>query len=287
MFEIELGSDGRYTLDVSQEVASRYYQRRRLDESFMSEADAKSAAERYADQVQRGGKYDRIVIEPSWKARVGDYLLRPEMRELSRFLRLRKFARARIFPPANRIFAAFDATPFDAVKVAILGQDPYHGYGQANGLCFSVSSGEPPPSLESIFEEINADLGFQRPDHGYLMPWAKQGVLMLNAILTVEEGRAGAHRGKGWEGFTDHVVETLSREREHIVFMLWGNDARAKEKIVDAQRHCVLRAPHPSARTEHGGFVGCRHFSAANRYLQVHGQAPIDWRLPMRAELRI
>ncbi|GAB2499836.1 uracil-DNA glycosylase [Pseudoxanthomonas sangjuensis] len=230
---------------------------------------------------------DRIKLEPSWKTHVGEYFQRDDMRQLSAFLRQRKAAGARIFPPGPQIFAAFEATPFDAVKVVILGQDPYHGHGQAHGLCFSVPPGvPPPPSLENIFKEIQGDLGIPRPDHGYLMPWAKQGVLLLNAVLTVEEGRAGAHANKGWEGFTDHVIETLSREREHLVFLLWGSYAQAKGKIIDAQRHRVLRAPHPSPLSAHRGFFGCGHFSAANRYLQQHGQAPIDWRLPPRSELQ-
>ncbi|WP_108820791.1 uracil-DNA glycosylase, partial [Xanthomonas fragariae] len=166
----------------------------------------------------------RIQLEPSWKARVGDWLLRPEMQELSGFLRQRKAAGARVFPPGPQIFAAFDATPFEQVKVVILGQDPYHGEGQAHGLCFSVLPGVPvPPSLLNIYKEIQDDLGIARPDHGYLMPWARQGVLLLNAVLTVERGRAGAHQNKGWEGFTDHVVETLNREREGVVFLLWGS----------------------------------------------------------------
>ncbi|MFT4256197.1 MAG: uracil-DNA glycosylase [Pseudoxanthomonas sp.] len=229
---------------------------------------------------------DRIKLEPSWKARVGEWLQRPEMRELSDFLRRRKAAGAHIFPPGPQIFAAFEATPFDAVKVVILGQDPYHGYGQAHGLCFSVSPGvPPPPSLENIFKEIGDEFGYPRPDHGSLVPWAKQGVLLLNAVLTVEEGRAGAHAGKGWEGFTDHVIETLSREREHLVFLLWGSYAQKKGAVIDARRHRVLRAPHPSPLSAHRGFFGCGHFSAANQYLQQHGQAPIDWRLPARAEL--
>lgn len=229
---------------------------------------------------------ERLKLEPSWKARVGDWFLRDDMRQLAAFLRERKAKGARIFPPGPQIFAAFDATPFDEVKVVILGQDPYHGYGQAHGLCFSVLPDVvPPPSLENIFKEIEGDLGIPRPDHGYLMPWAKQGVLLLNAVLTVEEGRAGAHQGKGWEGFTDHVIETLSREREHLVFLLWGSYAQKKGAVIDARRHRVLRAPHPSPLSAHRGFFGCGHFSAANKYLQQHGMKPIDWRLPPRAEL--
>ncbi len=229
---------------------------------------------------------ERLKLEPSWKARVGDWFLRDDMRQLAAFLRERKAKGARIFPPGPQIFAAFDATPFDEVKVVILGQDPYHGYGQAHGLCFSVLPDvAPPPSLENIFKEIEGDLGIPRPDHGYLMPWARPGVLLLNAVLTVEDGRAGAHQGKGWEGFTDHVIETLSREREHLVFLLWGSYAQKKGAVIDARRHCVLRAPHPSPLSAHRGFFGCGHFSAANKYLQQHGMKPIDWRLPPRAEL--
>lgn len=229
---------------------------------------------------------DRIKLEPSWKARVGDYLLRPEMRELSAFLRERAAAGARIFPPARNIFAAFDATPFDAVKVVILGQDPYHGPGQAHGLCFSVQPGVPvPPSLQNMYKEIERDLGIPRPDHGYLMPWAERGVLLLNAVLTVEQGRAGAHQGKGWEGFTDHVVEVLDREREGLVFMLWGSYAQKKGRIVDARRHRVLRTTHPSPLSAHRGFLGSGHFSAANQYLQRRRATPVDWSLPPRGQL--
>mgnify|MGYP003620575919 FL=1 len=229
---------------------------------------------------------DRIRLEPSWKARIGDWLQRPEMRELSAFLRQRKAAGARIYPPGPQIFAAFDATPFDAVKVVILGQDPYHGPGQAHGLCFSVLPGVPvPPSLANIFKELNADLGIAPPDHGCLLPWARQGVLLLNAVLTVEEGRAGAHQGKGWEGFTDHAIETLAHEREGLVFLLWGSYAQAKGKVIDTRRHRVLRAPHPSPLSAHRGFLGCGHFSATNQYLAQRGLSPIDWRLPPKDAL--
>ena len=229
---------------------------------------------------------DRIKLEPSWKARVGDYLLRPQMRELSAFLRERAAAGARIFPTARNIFAAFDATPFDAVKVVILGQDPYHGPGQAHGLCFSVQPDVPvPPSLQNMYKELGRDLGIARPDHGYLMSWAEQGVLLLNAVLTVEQGRAGAHQGKGWEEFTDHVVQVLDREREGLVFMLWGSYAQKKGRIVDARRHRVLRTTHPSPLSAHRGFLGSGHFSAANEYLQRRGLAPIDWSLPSRSQL--
>ena len=223
---------------------------------------------------------DRIKLEPSWKARIGEYLQRDDMHALSQFLRERNAAGARIYPPGPRIFAAFDATPFDAVKVVILGQDPYHGPGQAHGLCFSVPPGVPvPPSLDNMFKEIQRDLGISRPDHGCLLPWAQRGVLLLNAVLTVEDGRPGAHQGKGWEGFTDHVVETLDREREGLVFLLWGSYAQAKGRVIDPRRHRVLKTTHPSPLSAHRGFLGCGHFSAANRYLAGRGLQTIDWRL--------
>jgi len=234
--------------------------------------------------VASGG--ERIRLEPSWKARVGDWLLRPEMRQLSAFLRTEKGAGKRIYPPASKIFTSLDATPFDAVEVVILGQDPYHGPGQAHGLCFSVPPGIPvPPSLANIFAEIQRDLGIPRPDHGCLLPWAQRGVLLLNAVLTVEDGKPGSHQGKGWEGFTDHVVDTLSREREGLVFLLWGSYAQAKGKLIDSRRHAVLRAPHPSPLSAHRGFIGCGHFSAANRWLAGRGAREIDWSLPKRAQL--
>jgi uracil-DNA glycosylase len=228
---------------------------------------------------------DRIKLDPSWKSRVGDYLQREDMQQLSSFLRGRRQAGAHIFPPAPRIFAALDATPFDHVKVVVLGQDPYHGAGQAHGLSFSVPPGVPvPPSLDNIFKELQRDLGIARPGHGCLLPWARQGVLLLNAVLTVEEGRAGAHANKGWEGFTDHVVDVLNREREGLVFLLWGSYAQAKGKRIDTARHRVLRAPHPSPLSAHRGFIGCGHFSAANEYLARRGLAPIDWSLPATVE---
>lgn len=227
-----------------------------------------------------------IRLEPSWKARVGDWLLRDDMRALSAFLRARKADGARIFPPGPEIFAAFDATPFDAVKVVILGQDPYHGAGQAHGLCFSVRPDvRVPPSLDNIYKELQRDTGFVRPDHGWLMPWAQRGVLLLNAVLTVEEGRAGAHQGKGWEGFTDHVIDVLNREREDLVFLLWGSYAQAKGKVIDARRHCVLRTTHPSPLSAHRGFLGSEHFSRTNAFLRKRGIAQIDWSLPKRADL--
>jgi len=228
---------------------------------------------------------DRLKLDASWKAHVGYWFERPEMKALSEFLRTEKANGKVIFPPGPQIFAALNATPFDKVKVVILGQDPYHGPNQAHGLCFSVQPGvRPPPSLENIFKEIERDLGIPRPDHGCLTPWAHQGVLLLNAVLTVERGLAGSHQGKGWEGFTDACIDALNREREHLVFMLWGNYAQAKGKLIDRQRHLVLRAPHPSPLAW-GGFDGCGHFSKSNDYLKAHGENPIDWRLPPRTEL--
>jgi uracil-DNA glycosylase len=227
-----------------------------------------------------------LKLDASWKARVGDYFDRPEMVALSAFLRAELRAGKAIYPPPKRIFAALDTTPFEAVKVVILGQDPYHGPNQAHGLCFSVLPGVPaPPSLENIFKEIERDLGIPRPDHGYLIPWARQGVLLLNAVLTVQRGMAGSHQGKCWEGFTDAVVDHLNRERENLVFLLWGSYAQAKGKLIDTRRHLVLKAPHPSPLSAHRGFIGCGHFSKANAWLREHGLAQIDWRLPPAAEL--
>lgn len=229
---------------------------------------------------------DRIRLEPSWKARLAPLFETEGMRALGEFLREQRRAGRTIYPPGPQIFAALDATPFDAVKVVILGQDPYHGPNQAHGLCFSVTPGvPPPPSLENIFAELHRDLGLPRPDHGCLTPWARQGVLLLNAVLTVEHGLAASHQGKGWEAFTDAIVECLDREREHLVFMLWGSHAQAKGARVDTKRHLVLKAPHPSPLSAHRGFVGCAHFSRANRYLALHGITPIDWRLPPRAAM--
>jgi uracil-DNA glycosylase len=222
-----------------------------------------------------------IKLEPSWKDHVGAYLGRAEMQRLSEFLRAELRAGKTIYPAPKNIFAALDATPFEQVKVVILGQDPYHGPGQAHGLCFSVLPGvPPPPSLENIFKEIERDLRIPRPDHGCLIPWARQGVLLLNSVLTVERGLAGSHQGKGWEGFTDACVDALTRDREGLVFLLWGSYAQAKGKLIDTRRHLVLKAPHPSPLSAHRGFIGCGHFSKAAAWLREYGQGEIDWRLP-------
>jgi uracil-DNA glycosylase len=231
---------------------------------------------------------ERIRLEPSWKERLGGYLERPQMRALAEFLRSEKRAGKVLYPPGPEIFNAFAHTPFDKVRVVILGQDPYHGPGQAHGLCFSVRPGVPvPPSLQNIFAEIERDLGLPRPDHGCLTSWADQGVLLLNSVMTVEQGQAGAHQNKGWEGFTDAAIEALDREREGLVFMLWGAYAQRKGRLVDPRRHLVLSSVHPSPLSAHRGFIGNGHFSAANRYLESQGQAPIDWSLPPRATLPV
>lgn len=222
-------------------------------------------------------------LHPSWAARVGAWLEREEMQALATFLRAEKAAGKRIHPPGRQMFAALDAVPFEAVRVVILGQDPYHGPGQAHGLGFSVPPGVAvPPSLLNIFKEIERDLGLPVPRHGCLEHWASQGVLLLNAVLSVEEGRAGSHAGRGWEGFTDEVIRRLSSEREGLVFLLWGSYAQKKGELIDRGRHCVLKAPHPSPLSAHRGFLGCGHFGKANRWLEGRGGPPIDWSLPSR-----
>ena len=227
---------------------------------------------------------DRGRLHHSWTVRLSDAFAAPSMQALRAFLMAEKQAGKRFYPPSARIFAALDHTPFEAVKVVILGQDPYHGPDQAHGLCFSVLPGvDVPPSLLNIYAEIERDLGISPPDHGCLLPWADQGVLLLNAVLSVEQGRAGSHQGKGWEAFTDAIVARLNAERDSLVFLLWGSYAQKKGQIIDTRKHKVLKAPHPSPLSAYRGFIGCGHFSATNRYLEQHGQAPIDWRLPDRA----
>lgn len=229
---------------------------------------------------------DRVRLEPGWKARLAGEFEAPYLQQLRAFLVAERQAGKVLYPAASNLFAALDATPFEQVKVVILGQDPYHGPGQAHGLCFSVLPGTPPPpSLQNIFAELQRDLGIARPDHGCLLPWARQGVLLLNAVLSVEQGCAGSHQGRGWERFTDRIVRCLSDEREGLVFLLWGSHAQAKGRAIDGRRHLVLKAPHPSPLSAHRGFIGCGHFSAANAHLQARGLAPIDWSLPPRAAL--
>ena len=229
---------------------------------------------------------DRIKLEASWKHALREEFDKPYMSELRAFLQAEKAAGKEIYPPGPLIFNALNSTPLDQVKVVIIGQDPYHGPGQAHGLCFSVLPGVPvPPSLLNIYKEIGSELGLPRPDHGCLLPWARRGVLLLNAVLTVEQGQAGAHQGRGWEEFTDHAIQALAAEREGLVFLLWGSYAQAKGKVIDPRRHRVLKAPHPSPLSAHRGFFGCGHFKAANEYLVRRGQVPIDWSLPPRAEV--
>ena len=206
-----------------------------------------------------------IQLEPSWLAQLAGEFKQPYMRQLREFLQREKQQGKRIFPAGNEFFNAFEHTPLDKVKVVILGQDPYHGEGQAHGLCFSVRPGvKIPPSLQNIYKEINAD----------------QGVLLLNSVLSVECGNAASHQGKGWETFTDRVIDVINREREGVVFMLWGSYAQRKGAIIDTARHCVLKAPHPSPLSAHRGFFGCGHFQAANDYLHTRGELPVDWSLP-------
>ena len=239
-----------------------------------------------ANTVTGDAPADRLRLEPSWKERLSPLFEHERLRALRRFLVEARRDGRTIYPPGPQIFAALDATPFDRVKVVILGQDPYHGPNQAHGLCFSVTPGvPPPPSLANIFAELERDLGIPRPDHGCLTSWARQGVLLLNAVLTVEHGMAASHQGRGWELLTDAIVERLSSEREHLVFLLWGSHAQAKGARIDRHRHLVLKAPHPSPLSAHRGFIGCGHFSKANAWLAAHGIEPVDWRLPPRAAL--
>ena len=221
-----------------------------------------------------------IKLEPSWKALLQDEFQQPYMLALRQFLRDQKAAGKTIYPPGPDIFNALNSTPFNQVRVVILWQDPYHGPGQAHGLCFSVQKGVAvPPSLKNIYKELNRDLGLKLPAHGNLSHWAQQGVLLLNAVLTVEAGNAGAHQNKGWERFTDKIVALLNQRREHLVFMLWGSYAQKKGAIIDRSKHLVLQSAHPSPLSAHRGFLGNSHFSSANDYLQSHQLPPIDWQI--------
>ena len=200
------------------------------------------------------------------------------MKKLSQFLKTEKSKGKIIYPQGDQIFAALDKTPLGEVKVVILGQDPYHGPNQAHGLSFSVPHGEKiPPSLRNIYKEIGDDIAVAAPTHGNLESWASQGVLLLNSVLTVEAGQAGSHQGRGWERFTDAIIEIVSHHAEHVVFMLWGSYAQKKGAVIDSAKHCVLKAPHPSPLSAHRGFLGCKHFSKANAYLSDRGRTAIDW----------
>ena len=224
----------------------------------------------------------QIRMEDGWKSHLIEEFAKPYMLELKDFLRREVAGRKIIYPQGREYFNAFNCAPFDRVKVVVLGQDPYHGPGQAHGLCFSVPKGvDTPPSLLNICKEIQADLQLAPGDfrHGNLQGWADQGVLLLNSVLTVEAGRAASHQGRGWENFTDRAIAELNEKKDNLVFMLWGAYAQKKGAVIDARRHLVLTAPHPSPLSAHRGFFGCRHFSATNAYLIAHGREPIDWRL--------
>jgi uracil-DNA glycosylase len=222
-----------------------------------------------------------VKIGESWKAPLAAEFSDPYMADLKRFLLEQKQEGRRIFPKGAEYFRALDLTPLDEVRVVILGQDPYHGEGQAHGLCFSVQPGvRIPPSLVNIYKEMQEDLGIPPARHGFLEHWAKQGVLLLNSVLTVEMGRAASHQGRGWERFTDAVIRAVNEQEKPVVFILWGSYAQKKAAFVDRSRHLVLRSPHPSPLSAHNGFFGSRPFSKANAFLVEHGRKPIDWQLP-------
>ena len=219
----------------------------------------------------------QVKIEKSWQEVLQTEFDKPYFENLVGFVK-QEYASNTIFPPAGQIFNAFNTCPFNNVKVVILGQDPYHGPGQAHGLCFSVNDGiQFPPSLQNIFKEITSDLGIPVPKTGNLTRWAEQGVLLLNATLTVRASQAGSHQGKGWEEFTDAVIKTISEKAENVVFILWGSYAIKKKSLINASKHCILTAPHPSPLSSYRGFFGCKHFSQTNTYLTSKGKTPINW----------
>ncbi|MDF2444787.1 MAG: Uracil-DNA glycosylase [Moraxellaceae bacterium] len=224
----------------------------------------------------------RVRLDPEWKQALGPEFTKPYMSRLRAFLESEKQAGKTIYPPGPEIFNALNSTPLSAVKVVILGQDPYHGPGQAHGLCFSVRRGvPPPPSLQNIFRELRDDVGIPAPRHGELTFWARQGVLLLNSVLTVEAGKPGSHQNQGWETFTDVAISVLNEQREHLVFLLWGSYAQRKGRIIDVSKHLVLKSVHPSPLSANRGrWFGNHHFSQANQFLESHAQAPIDWSLP-------
>ena len=218
-----------------------------------------------------------VRIEAGWKAKLAAEFEQPYFQALTDFVRAEYLAHT-VYPPAKLIFNAFEHCPFENARVVILGQDPYHGTGQAHGLCFSVQDGvRPPPSLQNIFKEVHEDIGTAIPASGSLVRWADQGVFLLNATLTVRAGQAGSHQGKGWETFTDAVIKRISDGKEHVVFLLWGNYARQKAGLIDTQKHLILQAPHPSPFSAYSGFFGCKHFSQTNAYLAEYGFMPIEW----------
>lgn len=222
-----------------------------------------------------------IKLEDSWKKQLAEEFNKPYIQELKHFLLQEKQAGKTIYPKGGQIFNAFNLTPFDEVKVVILGQDPYHGQNQAHGLCFSVQLGvKIPPSLRNIYKELKRDLNIQPANHGFLESWAKQGILLLNTVLTVEEGKAGSHHGKGWEQFTDQVMMKLNARNKPIIFVLWGSHAQRKEPMIDRDRHYVLKSPHPSPLSAYQGFLGNQHFSMINKILHEEGMSTIEWQLP-------
>lgn len=219
-----------------------------------------------------------IQLEETWKQRLAGEFDKDYMRSLKNFLLKEKQAGKVIYPKGDEMFAAMDAVAFENVKVVIIGQDPYHGPGQAHGLCFSVPDGvAPPPSLKNIYKELENDLGIKKTNQGNLSDWAAQGVLLLNSVLSVEAGKAASHQGKGWEQFTDEIISSLNREREGLVFLLWGAYAQKKGAMIDTSKHLVLKSVHPSPLSAHRGFLGCKHFSKTNKYLESRGLTPINW----------
>lgn len=222
---------------------------------------------------------NQVAIAESWKPVLQQEFDKPYFQALIDFLKQEKAAGKTIFPPGPQIFAAFDYTAFNDVRVVIIGQDPYHGQGQAHGLCFSVNKGiAVPPSLQNMYKELKTDIeGFEIPNHGDLSHWAKQGVLMLNATLTVEKDKAGSHQGKGWEAFTDAVIKAVSTQKENVVFILWGKFAQSKARLIDESKHLILTAAHPSPFSAYNGFFGCKHFSKTNHYLKQHQLPIINW----------
>jgi uracil-DNA glycosylase len=221
-----------------------------------------------------------IQMHESWKTALKAEFEKPYFAELKRFLQAEKAAGKTIYPPGSLIFNAFNSTPFDQVRIVILGQDPYHGPGQAHGLCFSVQHGvKPPPSLVNIYKELQSDMGITLPTHGCLQSWTAQGVFLLNAILTVEANKPASHQKRGWEEFTNAAIQQLSLQREGLIFMLWGNFAQQKAALIDERKHTILKAPHPSPFSAHTGFLGCGHFSKANAILTARGEAPVNWQV--------
>lgn len=222
----------------------------------------------------------KIQLDDSWLRLLKDEFSQPYMRQLREFLAQEKASGKVIYPSGKDMFNALNATAFEQVKVVIIGQDPYHGPNQAHGLCFSVQPNVAvPPSLQNIYKELHADIGMDIPTHGCLQSWAEQGVLLLNATLSVEAGKAGSHQRRGWETFTDKIIHLLNQDRHDLVFLLWGSYAQKKGAFIDTNKHLVLKAPHPSPLSAHRGFLGCRHFSQANRYLQERNLKPIEWAL--------